>query len=563
VLLLHHHPSMALTLGIFSRQVELHGDQGPESPARICSRPVMKTINASLWGLLLCLCLTACGVNPVTGKQELQFVSEASELKIGEQHYAPTRQGEGGDFSLDPDLTAYVSEVGQKLAVVSDRKLPYEFVVLNSSVPNAWALPGGKIAVNRGLLTELDNEAELAAVLGHEIVHAAARHGAKAQERGTLLQAGMAAAQIGLAVGGADPSLANMAIQGAGLGAQLVQTTYGREQELESDYYGMLYMQRAGYDLNGAVSLQQTFVRLSQASGRNQNWLEGLFASHPPSQERVDKNRATLANLGGGGDLGAERYAAKTAELRKMKPAYDKYDQALAAAQKKDMTTAKKLANEAAQMLPREARFTQLLGDIALAQNQPKEAVVAYEKAISLDSNYFAPYLGGGIAQFKLGNKTKAEEWLQKSASLLPTAPATYYLGSVAKERGDQAGAMQMFKAAAGSSSEYGQLAAGEYQRMDLPQNPGNYIATAVQRDGAGHVYFALQNRAQLAVTNLQITPVLLDAYGRVAYQGQARVLRITLKPGEVKTVDSGLGAMTAEQANLLRASVTGVQVAP
>src|SRR5690606_4232678 len=133
---------------IFSRQVELHGDQGPESPARICSRRVMKTINASLWGLLLCMCLTACGVNPVTGKQELQFVSEASDLKIGEEHYAPTRQGEGGDFSLDPDLTAYVSEVGQKLAVVSDRKLPYEFVVLNSSVPNAWALPGGKIAVN-------------------------------------------------------------------------------------------------------------------------------------------------------------------------------------------------------------------------------------------------------------------------------------------------------------------------------------------------------------------------------------------------------------------------------
>ena len=131
-----------------------------------------------------------CGVNPVTGKKEIQFVSEAQELKIGEQNYAPTRQGEGGDFDVLPELTAYVNEVGQKLAAVADRKLPYEFVVLNNSVPNAWALPGGKIAVNRGLLTELKSEAELAAVLGHEIVHAAARHGAKAQERGTLLQVG-------------------------------------------------------------------------------------------------------------------------------------------------------------------------------------------------------------------------------------------------------------------------------------------------------------------------------------------------------------------------------------
>ena len=149
----------------------------------------------------------------MTGKQELQFVSEASELKIGEQHYAPTRQGEGGDFTLDPELTAYVNEVGQKLAAVSDRKLPYEFVVLNSSVPNAWALPGGKIAVNRGLLTELNNEAELAAVLGHEIVHAAARHGAKAQERGTLLQVGMVAAQVGLATSNVDGNLAGLAIR--------------------------------------------------------------------------------------------------------------------------------------------------------------------------------------------------------------------------------------------------------------------------------------------------------------------------------------------------------------
>ncbi len=138
--------------------------------------------------------------------------------------------------------------MGQKLAAVADRRLPYEFVVLNSSVPNAWALPGGKIAVNRGLLTELHNEAELAAVLGHEIVHAAARHGAKAQERGTLMQVGMAAAQIGAAIGGVDQNVANLAIQGAGVGAQMIQQKYSREQELESDQYGMKYMKAAGYD---------------------------------------------------------------------------------------------------------------------------------------------------------------------------------------------------------------------------------------------------------------------------------------------------------------------------
>src|SRR5688572_27719241 len=271
------------------------------------------------WWPLLALVLAACGVNPVTGKKEIQFVSEAQEIKLGEQYYSPTQQSQGGDFDVLPELTVYINEVGQKLAAVADRKLPYEFVVLNNPVPNAWALPGGKIAVNMGLLTELRNEAELAAVLGHEIVHAAARHGAKAQERGTLMQAGLAAATIGAAIGGVDANVANLALQGAGVGAQLIQQRYGRDQELESDEYGMQYMKLAGYDPQGAVSLQETFVRLSKEQGaKGRSWLEGLFASHPPSEERVAKNRATAARLGSGGDMGAERYQAKLAPLRKI-----------------------------------------------------------------------------------------------------------------------------------------------------------------------------------------------------------------------------------------------------
>src|SRR6185436_12695613 len=189
--------------------------------------------------LPILLALGACGVNPVTGKKEIQFVSPEQELKIGEQNYAPMRQAEGGDFDVLPEPTAYVNEVGKKLAAVAaaDRPLPYEFVVLNNSVPNAWALPGGKIAVNRGLLTELANEAELAAVLGHEIVHAAARHGAQSQERGVLVQGGLVAAQLGAAMDGVDGQEAQLLALGTNIGAQLITTRYGREAELQSDLY--------------------------------------------------------------------------------------------------------------------------------------------------------------------------------------------------------------------------------------------------------------------------------------------------------------------------------------
>ncbi len=185
------------------------------------------------------LTLLACGTNPVTGKREIQFVSKSQEISIGGENYAPMRQAEGGDYNVLPELTAYVNEVGRKLVavddtvLVKDRNLPFEFTVLNNSVPNAWALPGGKIAVNRGLLTELNSEAELAAVLGHEIVHALARHGAQAQERGTLLQGGLAAAQIGAAIGGVDQTTAGLVLGGAGVGAQLITMRYGRDAELQ------------------------------------------------------------------------------------------------------------------------------------------------------------------------------------------------------------------------------------------------------------------------------------------------------------------------------------------
>ncbi len=230
----------------------------------------------TIYLLVVLFGLVGCVANPVTGRKELRLVSEAQEIQIGKEHYLASQQMQGGAYNVDPKLTRYVQQVGQKLAAVSDRDLPYEFVVLNNSVPNAWALPGGKIAVNRGLLTEFDNEGELAAVLGHEIVHAAARHGAKGVERGMLLQG----AVITTGLLARDSDYAGLILGGAQLAAGLLSQKYGRDAERESDYYGIQYMSRAGYDPRAAVSLQEVFVRLS--GKRSSDWISGLFASHPP-----------------------------------------------------------------------------------------------------------------------------------------------------------------------------------------------------------------------------------------------------------------------------------------
>jgi len=472
--------------------------------------------------LLAGLALAGCATNPVTGRSELHMVSEGQEIQIGQQYYPPSRQSQGGDYVTDPRVNEYVRQVGNRLAAVADRRLPYEFVVLNSGELNAWALPGGKIAVNRGLLLELRNEAELAAVLSHEIVHAAARHGAHQMEKGQLMQIGAVIASIGAsAYGGSE--LGQVVGQGAALGAQLLQAKYGRDDELESDRYGMQYMKRAGYDLQAAVALQELFVRKYQA-GTEQDWMTGLFASHPPSQERVDANHRTLQELGGpGGDLGTERYQAALAGLLRDAPAYAKHQQALAAANKGDFATARRLTDEAARLQPRESRFQGTLGDIELAQKNPRGALPYFQKAGQLDPGYFKPMAQAGITQYQLGNRAAAEPLLTKSMQLLPTAPGAYYLGRLNEDRGNTAEAVRYYTLAAGTKSALGEDARGRLARLDLAQNPESYLAIQPHLDNQGRIWLTVGNRTTVPVAGVSIVVGVVDQSGRTVY-GPERV---------------------------------------
>jgi hypothetical protein len=392
--------------------------------------PVVRLFGIGL--LVLAAVVTGgCATNPVTKKSEISFISEKQEIKIGGQQYLHTQQSAGGKFILDPALNAYVNEVGQKLVKVSDRpNLPFEFVVINDSVPNAWALPGGKLAINRGLLTELKSEAELAAVLSHEVVHAAARHGAKSAEQGTLLAAG--AALIGaLASDRKNSGLIEFAAQG---GAALVGLRFSRENELEADHYGIDYMVRAGYDPKAAVELQETFVRLS--GNKSPNWLAGMFATHPPSQERVDANRKKAAALPANLYRGEEVYRQKIAFLVQSKPAYAAHDEGRklldeGAGAGAGQGGAGDQAGTARGDLPRAARR-------CAEETGPRmaEAEMEYGEAIKRNGEYFAFYLDRGLVRQRLGNSAGAQSDLERSNGLLPTAAAHYVLGRLAQDGG-------------------------------------------------------------------------------------------------------------------------------
>lgn len=485
--------------------------------------------------LLLPVIFAGCAVNPVTGEREITFVSEASEIQMGEQNYAPMQQSQGGEYDVDPVLTEYVQSIGQRLAAVSDRALPYQFVVLNNSVPNAWALPGGKIAVNRGLLTELDSEAELAAVLGHEIVHAAARHSAQQMERGMLLQGLI----LATAVATSDSDYGNLAVGGANVAGQVITQKYSRGAELEADHYGMKYMSEAGYDPQGAVTLQQTFVKLSE--GRNESWLSGLFASHPPSEERVRANTETAASLPPGGELGKEKYAQALAKTEKVVPAYKAYDEGREALGERNTSLALQKADEAIKLFPGEANFYALRGDARLLENKPEAAIDNYDTAIKYRDDFFYYYLQRGLANQKLGRNDRAAQDLSKSNQFLPTAPAHLGLGKIAADRGDRGAAIGHYKAVAESGQgEMAEAAFASIVRLDIAENPGNYISRRCDADREGNLVVSVRNDTPIAVRDITFVLEFRDAAG-IARQKGSRVSG-NLAPGQVVSIGTGIG---------------------
>lgn len=474
-----------------------------------------------------------CAVNPVTGDREFIMLSPSDDLKIGAQNYQPMVQAQGGPYDVDPALIEYVRSVGMKLAAVSDVDLPYEFTVLNSSVPNAWALPGGKIAINRGLLTEINSEAELAAVLGHEIVHAAARHSAQQISRGQLLQGLVVATSV---VTG-DSGYGDLAVGGAGVAAQLLSTKYGRSAELESDRYGMRYMQRAGYDPQGAVSLQETFVRLSE--GQRQDWLSGLFASHPPSQERVKANRKLAKKMPEGGFMGVEEYQAAVQQARATQPAYEAYDKGRAALADGKKDEALEYANEALHLFPEEANFHALRGDIRLMNEEFEMAETNYNRAIERRDSFFYYYVQRGITREALHRMGDAVTDLERSIELLPTAPAHYTLGMIKKHQGDTQAALEHFSIVARSSGEYGKAAGAELARLQIDEQPEKFVLSSCDAGANGNLIISVRNDAAITVAGVRVQLDYSDSYGNT----RREIVNVgdRIASGQVAQTDTGI----------------------
>jgi len=223
--------------------------------------------------------LVGCAVHPVTGKKEIRLLSTSQEVALGKQ----AAQQVVNEFGIydDPELDKYINEVGQKLVDVSERKeITYSFTVLNTPMVNAFAAPGGFIFVTRGILKELDDEAQLAGVMAHEIGHVVYRHGAKQFEKAFGYQAILLVGEI------LTKKDLSQLQQYTNFFVSLMLLGYSRKNELESDNSAIRYSLAGGYDPKATVEF---FEKLEAMEKKKPTKFEILFRSHPPTNDRIER----------------------------------------------------------------------------------------------------------------------------------------------------------------------------------------------------------------------------------------------------------------------------------
>lgn len=243
----------------------------------------MKRVFTSLCCFLLLLTVS-CAINPVTGKYELSLISEQQEISLGKETDGEIRRQYGVYDS--PSLEEYVKRVGMTLAPHTHRPhLAYHFAVLDAPVVNAFALPGGYIYVTRGALAMMNSEAELAAVLAHELGHVNARHSVHRLSKLLLVQIGL---NVGSALSDTFAELSGV----ASVGIQLLFLKYSRDDEREADALGVEYARKGSYNPGAMVSFFSSLQKLGDLSGGQS--LPGFLSTHPLTSERIQNVRAIL-----------------------------------------------------------------------------------------------------------------------------------------------------------------------------------------------------------------------------------------------------------------------------
>ena len=376
--------------------------------------------------------LAGCAANPVTGQQQLMLMSREQEIELDRQH-SPQQFSADYGTSQDKALNAYVDQVGRKLAKKTHRPdMPYSFRVVNATYVNAYAFPGGSIAATRGIMLKLDNEAELASLLGHELGHVNARHTAQQMTKGTITQVVVG----GLAAyAGAKREIYGTLASSLGMvGAGALLASYSRDNEREADHLGMTYMAEGGYNPEGFVGLMKM---LNAMSRHGASAFELMFATHPMSQERYDTAVAEAARYPRAKKktLYKERYMDRTAALRAMAGAIENMQKAEIAMARQNISEAETHLEKALKEAPDDYAALVMMSKVQLALKNPKAAKRYAQKAKAVDPKEAQGHYLSGFANLQEKDWDGAHADFVSYETLLPGNPNTVFYQGLSQEK--------------------------------------------------------------------------------------------------------------------------------
>lgn len=377
--------------------------------------------------------IIGCMVDPVTGEKQFVLMSERQEIAVDQQQ-SPHQFSSDYGVVQNQQLNNYVKEVGDSLASLSHRpNMPYNYQVVNATYVNAYTFPGGSMATTRGIMLDMESEAQLAGLLGHEIGHVNARHTAERMTNSVLAQAVVAGATV--AVSASDYSdYANLVGVAGGFGAGALLAKYSRDNEREADALGMEYMTRANYNAQGMVDLMDL---LRNKSKHQPNVIEQMFSSHPMSDERYATARQEAGSkygAWGGKSLLKERYMDNTFTLRKQKNAIEAMQNGELAMMKKNYPQAENQFNTALKQVPDDYAALVMMAKCQMAQEKQQEAKKYLELAKSAYPDESQAIQLSGINSLALNQFDAAFRYFDQYEKKLPGNPNTVFLKGVSLE---------------------------------------------------------------------------------------------------------------------------------
>jgi predicted Zn-dependent protease len=387
--------------------------------------PLTRRCFLSLTGAAAGSLILGCAVNPVTGKQQLMLISEGDERRLDRVNSPHQFSADYGSVQ-DRQLSDYIQGIGSTIASETQRpQLPYRFVPLNATYVNAYTFPAGSVGITRGILLELESEAALAALIGHELGHVNARHTAQAMSKSIL--ASLAVSGLASAASDLGQSSEQLA---AGLGqvaAGALLARYSRDNEREADSLALTYMFKAGYGPHGHTELMDMLRSLSK---HKPSAIELMFATHPMSDERYRDSLKGISKLPPSSEklpLNSERYMDSTAKLRSIGNAIDSMQKGERLLSRGKYSDAESFFKEALRFAPGDYAGLLLMAKCQLALEKPDVSKRFAQDASSVYPGEPQALHVLGMTELVLKNYRAAYNHFQQYGQILPGNPNTVF----------------------------------------------------------------------------------------------------------------------------------------